>query len=152
MIAAIAGKNLTRVSVDRNGPKRGGRRGRRVRESRVMGYGWAVNLADQFCEDAIGGLRRSAMSITLACPSSLRLAPRSAFSAAAIRSFGTAPVESFHAAERVDSRQPAPMDNLTRVWLPEGLCKICKSSTALIARCATVLAPRASVPGRRTDN
>src|ERR1700678_2623760 len=116
------------------------------------GCGGALNSDDQFCEDAICGLRSSAMSITLACPSPVRLAPRSAFSAAAMRSFGTAPVESFHAAERVDSRQPAPMDNLTRVWPPEGLCKICKSLTALIARCATVLAPRASVLGRSTAN
>src|ERR1700692_1800164 len=67
---------------------------REVSGNRVMEFRWFLSRDDQFWEEATWGLMRSAMSITLACPSPARLAPLSAFSAAEIRSFGTAPVAS----------------------------------------------------------
>src|ERR1700720_1197653 len=87
---------------------------REVSEFRVIECRWCLSGDDQFWEDATWGLMRSAMSITLACPSPARLAPLSAFSAAEIRSFGTAPEASFQAVDRVESRQPPPTVKVTR--------------------------------------
>ncbi len=151
MIAAIVGRKLTSVSVGRSGPKRG-RCTLVMSKDRGTGCKWALGLEDQFLEEATGGLMRSEMSSTRTWPSPARLALLRAFSAAAIRSFGTAPVPSFHAVERLWSRQPPPICNFIRPWPPGEPCTICKSSTASIARCATVLAPRASVSGKSTAN
>src|SRR6202030_535573 len=85
-----------------------------VSENRFMECRWFLSRDDQFWEDAAWGLIRSAMSITLACPSPARLAPLSAFSAAEIRSLGTAPVASLQAVERAWSRQPPPTVKVTR--------------------------------------